>query len=249
MKTKQYPKCITASIVLAIILMFMLVGCKVSVNIHGPGDSQGSGVVDYYTMVPYDYDIMPHRLSDGGLSTDYKLTFYSAEGQAKDMEFTLTTYQRNQVLCPPGTYMMVSTRGDQFGDRGAIDSSGVPDSAMSMIQENNIMPPTTSLSDYAKWRTEILNTMHGEWATVDCHTIGNSELFYSYVLNDTFSDYDPDDLTELVNSLDADYLVQYRSDYLLYPNLRLISLFIQTSDNVSLFYCEYNEYIKFAYED
>ena len=129
--------------VLVLTFAFVFVGCRVSVRVTLPeDDSRNTGVKDWFAMVPYDYDIMPHQQSDGGLSTDYKMTFYSAEGQAKDMEFTLTTHARNQVIYPPGTYMSISTRGDQVVARGAMDSADIPDRAMAMIRENNPMPPT-----------------------------------------------------------------------------------------------------------
>jgi len=198
----------------------------------------------YYAIVPADYDIMPYYHSDGGRATDYKLTFYDAKGQPREMEFTILIDAQSQALYPPGTYLQTEISRGQVISRNAVDITAIPGPVMMQILTNYTSPATTSLTDYANWRTQVLTAMHGDWANVSC-TATEDTLVYTYVIKQN----NPQVATAYADCLDAVYMMQYRADYLLFPNLTAINLTVETSDGTQVFTHDYNEYIKFNYEN
>ncbi|GHU09861.1 hypothetical protein FACS189431_8530 [Alphaproteobacteria bacterium] len=97
---------------------------------------------DYYTVVPADYDITPQmQYTDNGeemaLGVVYNLVAYNAQGESKDVKFTILDKDSGWVTSgeyvQPGTYLLVQLSKQLMVGWGTISEDQVPTEILSKI--------------------------------------------------------------------------------------------------------------------
>jgi len=196
----------------------------------------------YYTIVPLDYDITPHRDQEGRL-TDYTLSCYNADGEEKVHTFTVLVDAHKSDLYPPGTFIRVDVSRHLVIGRRAVDEKDVPDKAMEKIKESFTPSTASTLADYADERTSHLAVKYTAAQSISCELDG-SDLIYTYV-------YGAEEKKLAENAadlLDPVYYVQYRTDKDAFPELASIVLEIKLSDGTTVFKQQYDTRVMFDYE-
>jgi uncharacterized protein (TIGR01655 family) len=89
---------------------------------------------DYYAMVPLGYDVTPEALMDSnGNAVDtgkrYELTAYDAQGEAKEVRFTVRGGDADQMP-QPGTFLLVKASKQLVVGWSVIEESEVPEKAL-----------------------------------------------------------------------------------------------------------------------
>jgi len=196
----------------------------------------------YYTVVPLDYDITPYRDQDGRV-TDYTLTCYNADGEAKVHTFSVLVDTHKSDLYPPGTFIKVDVSRQLVIGRRAVDEKDIPEKALEKIKESFTPSTATTLAEYADERTRHL-AMKGTGAqSISCAQNGTG-LVYTYVYSaegKTFAE-------NAADLLDPVYYAQFRTDKDAFPELTAIVLEIMLSDDTMVFTQEYNTRVMFDYE-
>ena len=99
---------------------------------------------DYYTMVPYDYDMAqaPMYSMSGeeiGTGVNYYLTAYGVNGEEKQVTFRVYSPEsglsRGEIQPRPGTYLWVSASKTILLRWREIGAADVPEAALSMINQ------------------------------------------------------------------------------------------------------------------
>lgn len=100
--------------------------------------------VDYYTMVPLDYNMesepiysMAGKEVDRGIN--YNLTAYNKQGESKSVSFTVidldSSGSRGEKQPQPGTYLWISASNQIVLRWKAVEISDIPEEALKMINE------------------------------------------------------------------------------------------------------------------
>ena len=196
----------------------------------------------YYTVVPLDYDIRPST-DAGGRFTDYTLTCYNADGEARDLSFSVLIDAHSSDLYPPATFIRVSLSKQLVLGRRAIDKADVPESALERIEAGFIPSAARSLTEYAEERTRQLSPQNTAVLAVSCGADG-SALRYAYVFNKG----EKAAAEEASILLDPVYYVQFRTDKDALPELTAIYLEIRLDDGTAIFSRKYDKRVEFDYE-
>ena len=197
----------------------------------------------YYTVVPFDYDITPYQDDQGGRVTDYGLTCYNADGEARELNFSVLVDAHNSDLYPPGTYLRVSASKHLVIGRRAVDEADVPEKAMEMIRVNFTPMSMSSLAEYAGERSRQLAAKNTSSLSVSCDAEG-AALIYKYVYS-AYAEELAEDAAEL---LDPVYSAQFRTDKQAFPELIAIFLEIWLDDGTTIFAQKYDKRVEFDYE-
>jgi len=187
----------------------------------------------YYTVVPLDYDLTPGRNDFNDRITEYVLTCYNADGNARELDFEINIDAHNADLYPPGTFLRVSASRQIVLGRRAVDESDVPEKALEKIMEAYEPSSASSLVEYADERTRQLG--------ISC-AADNSTLIYTYTYEDKSL---AEDAAEL---LDPMYQAQFRADQQARPELTTIFLEVKLEDGTEIFSQKYNQRVVFDYE-
>ena len=123
------------------IAMVVMAGLFVTLAIWGKQYYQDRYVgSDYYTMVPYDYDLTPvmrHTMKgdEAGLGLVMVLTAYNEQGESKTVRISL--YGDTPDAFPHhGTYLWVSASKTLVVNWKGIDQSDVPATVLEMISQS-----------------------------------------------------------------------------------------------------------------
>jgi len=197
----------------------------------------------FYSVVPLDYDITPYRDEQGDRVTDYTLTCYNADGEAREFSFTVLVDAHGSDLYPPGTYMRVDVSKQLVIGRRAVDEGSIPEKAKEGIAANFTPAFATSLEQYAEERTRQLAVQGTPAQTVSCIADGTT-LVYAY----TYSSAGKELAQKTVDFLDPVYSVQFRADKQAYPELTAIFLEIKLDDGTEIFSQKYDTRVEFDYE-
>ncbi|MCL2529845.1 MAG: hypothetical protein FWE41_05885 [Coriobacteriia bacterium] len=235
-KKKKVGKWIALAVVLAIALAGVLFLKQYYDLRYAPDD-------DFYTVVPLDYDITPYNDEQGGRLKDYSLTGYNAEGEAKDLVFTVFVDAHGADLYPPGTYLKVSVSKQMVLNCRALDVANVPAGALERIQASFVPSAATTLSEYAAERTQQLSVKNKPSLQVSC-TVSGTTLVYTY-------EYTAD-MQAIAESdaflLDPVYVSQFRTDKQAFDELTAIVLEVRLDDGTIIFSQKYNTRVEFTYE-
>jgi len=199
----------------------------------------------YYTAVPLDYDFTPTMSysTDGepmGLESNYRLFCYNAEGEARELEFRVSTSMHD--LYPPGTFVKVGASKLWATGKHAVPETDVPEKALEKI---NYTPSSAStLTEYAAERTRLLKTRAYPVADVSCDA-NETDLIYTYVYGTTVKESALRD----VESLDWVYRSQFRTDKDMFPELAAIHLIVELNDGTEIFSRKYDKIVRFGYEE
>jgi len=194
----------------------------------------------YYGVVPLDYDLTPSIAEDGmELVTYYNLTFYNADGEARELEGRVRTNMHD--LYPPGTFLEFSVSKQLVIGQRAIDESGVPEKALEKIKANNPPSSAANLSEYADERTRQLSAKTAPLVNVSC-AAGDNILTYTYIYGNAKS---AEDMVEMLESV---YKSQFRTDKLTFPELTAIFLEIKLEGGIVVFSQKYDQMVIFNYE-
>ena len=96
--------------------------------------------VDYYTMVPQDYNMTPETIydmsgkQDLGKGMNYTLTAYDDQGKAKTVKFTVM--EGGSGMPQPGTYLQVNASSEIVLKWNITDQSNIPEKALEKIKNN-----------------------------------------------------------------------------------------------------------------
>jgi len=196
----------------------------------------------FYSAVPPDYDITPHR-DKGGRVTEYTLLCYNSEGEARELSFSVLIDAHNSDLYPPGTFIRVGVSKQLVIGRRAVDEASVPKKALEKIKAGFAYTTATSLSEYAEERARRLASVNAGSAAVSCSAEGTA-LIYHYVY-----DMAEKDLAEAgAGLLDPVYYVQFRADKDAVAELTAIFLKIELADGTEIFSQKYDSRVMFDYE-
>ena len=230
-------------VIIALVLAVVLIAILVVLLAKGYYDSRYVLDKYYYTVVPLDYDITP-SVDSGGRFTDYALTCYNGDGEAKDLTFSVLIDAHSSDLYPPGTFLRVSCSKLLVIGRRAIDRSDVPERALARIDA--VFAPTSALSlaEYAAERTGQLAPGSVGAHEASCAPEG-SALRYIYV----FSAGGKAAAEAAAELLDPVYKVQFRTDKDAFPELTAIFLEIRMDDGTVVFSQKYDTRVKFDYEN
>ena len=199
----------------------------------------------YYTIVPGGYDITPYR-DRGGRLTDYTLMCYNADGEARELSFSVLIDAHQSDLYPPGTFIRVSMSKQLVIGRRAVDKSDVPEAAMAGILADlapSLASSASSLAEYAAARARVLAANNTAALSVSC-SVDGSVLVYKYV-------YAPDSKESAeaaADLLDPVYYVQFRSDKDAFSELTAIVLEVALADGTVVFSQQYDKRVVFDYE-
>jgi len=196
----------------------------------------------FYTVVPLDYDITPHR-DRGGRLTEYTLTGYNADGEAGELSFPVLIDTHKADLYPPGTYMMVSVSKQLVIGRRAVDKNDVPEKAMEKIRTGFAPSAASSPDEYAKERTGQLTAVNTIPLNVSCIADG-SVLVYTYV----YAEDAKESAEAAAQLLDPVYSVQFRTDKDTIPELTAIILRIELAGGTIVYSQKYDTRVMFDYE-
>jgi len=196
----------------------------------------------FYTVVPLDYDITPYRDQEGRV-TDYTLTCYNADGEAKEHTFSVLIDAHKSDLYPPGTFIQVDVSRQLVIGRRAVDEKDIPEKAMEKIKESFTPVAAPTLAEYADERTSHLAAKSTAAQSIACVQSG-SGLVYTYIYG-----VEGKTLAEkAADLLDPVYYVQFRTDKDAFPELTSIVLEIKLSDETMVFTQEYDTRVMFDYE-
>ena len=198
----------------------------------------------YYTVVPMDYDITPHRDNQGYRETTYSLKCYNADGEARALDFDVLIDAHSSHLYPPGTYMVVSASKQLVIGRRAVDRSGVPEKALERIDAGFVLSGAASIAEYAGERTRLLGAANKAFSAVSCVADGDS-LVYTYV----WAGEDMAGASEAAELLDPVYIAQFRTDKLLFDGIAAIYLEVKMGDGTVVFSQKYDTKVTFDYEN
>lgn len=197
----------------------------------------------YYTVVPLDYDITPYDDEQGGRMKDYVLTCYNADGEARELEFTVFIDAHGANLYPPGTFLKVRVSRQLVLDCYALDVADVPLGALERIRITFQPTTATSLVAYAQERSSQLSAIDTPSLQASCAAEGTT-LVYTYRYNAAAKE-----LAEAEASLlDPVYLAQFRADSEAFPELTAIALEVKLDDGTVVFSQSYDTRIEFTYE-
>jgi len=197
----------------------------------------------YYTVVPPDYDITPYQDKQGGRVTEYALICYNADGEARELEFSVLIDAHNSDLYPSGTYLRVSVSKQLVIGRRAVDETDIPKKAMENIKSDYVPDSVPLLDEYAEVRTRRLAAKNTPSLNVSCAADGTT-LIYTY----TFGAYAKELAEAASDVLDPVYYVQFRADKKAYPELTAIILDIKLDDGTVIFSQHYDKRVEFDYE-
>jgi len=196
----------------------------------------------FYTVVPLDYDITP-TLDAGGRITDYTLTGYNADGEARELTFSVLIDAHKSDLYPPGTFIRMDVSKQLVIGRRAIDEAGIPEKAAEKIKAGFTPVSASSLPEYADERTGQLAAKNTASLTVSCGADGSAlNYVYTYVAGERSA---AEAAAEL---LDPVYCVQFRTDKDTFPGLIAIYLEIRLDDGATVFSQKYDTRVEFDYE-
>jgi len=198
----------------------------------------------YYTVVPLDYDITPYRDKQGDRVTEYILECFNADGEAKELNFSVLIDAHNSDLYPPGTYLRVSVSKQLVIGRRALDETSVPEKALEMIRMAYAPAAASSLAQYAQERTRRLAAQDTPSLKTSCETDG-AALIYTYV----YSGDAKEQAETSAQLLDPVYSVQFRTDKQAVSELTAIFLDIRLSDGTVVFSQKYDTRVTFDYEN
>jgi len=196
----------------------------------------------FYTVVPLDYDITPYRDQEGRL-TDYTLTCYNADGEAKVHTFTVLIDAHESDLYPPGTFIKVDVSRQLVIGRRAVDEKSIPEKALEKIREGYTPSVASTLAEYADERTGHLAMKSTAAQSITCVQSGTA-LVYTYI-------YGAEGKTlaeKAADLLDPVYYAQFRTDKDAFKELTAIVLEIKLADETMVFSQEYNTRVVFDYE-
>ncbi|MDR2524819.1 MAG: DUF1093 domain-containing protein [Oscillospiraceae bacterium] len=198
----------------------------------------------YYTVVPPDYDNTPVRAFDKdgnaqGLKVVYTLVCYSADGKARELEFSGSLDFHD--VYPPGTYIRVSASKKWATGKEALDASNVPEKALEKLREVFSPSKAASLTEYAAERAQILSARNTPSLTISCKADGTT-LIYTYVYGGKML------AEEQKEFLDPVYKSQFRADKQIRPELTAIFLELRTEDGQTVFSQKYDKQVLFGYE-
>ena len=196
----------------------------------------------YYTVVPTDYDITPYT-DQGGRLTQYDLMCYNADGESRELSFTVLIDTHKSDLYPPGTFIRVSASKQLVIGRRAVDVNDVPEKALDRIKADFSPSAASSPDEYAEERSRSLAAMANGAMTVSCLAEG-STLIYTYLY-----DAGAKDLAEAAAELlDPVYYVQFRTDKDALPELTAIILEVKLTDGTVIYSQKYETRVLFDYE-
>ena len=197
---------------------------------------------NYYTVVPLDYDITPY-IDTGGRVTDYALKCFNADGEARDLTFSVLIDAHSSDLYPSGTFMKVGVSKQLVIGRRAVGRDDVPKGALEKIEAVFAPSAARSAAEYAEERTGQLATKNTASLAVSC-TLDGAALRYVYVYG-----ADKKAAAEAAAELlDPVYYVQYRTDKDAFPELTAIFLEIRLDDGAEVFSKKYDTRVTFDYE-
>jgi len=196
----------------------------------------------FYTVVPLDYDITP-TIDAGGRTTDYALLGYNADGEARELAFSVLIDAHKSDLYPPGTFIRVDVSKQLVIGRRAIDEAGIPEKAAEKIRAGFAPVSASSLPEYADERTSRLAVKNTASLTVSCVADG-SALSYIY----TYNAGERSAVEAAAELLDPVYFVQFRTDKDAFPELTAIYLEIRLDDGTTVFSQRYDTRVEFDYE-
>ena len=196
----------------------------------------------YYSVVPLDYDITPY-IETGGRVTDYSLKCFNADGEARDLTFTVLIDAHSSDLYPPGTYIKVSVSKHLVIGRRAVDRASVPERALERIEAGFAPSAARSPAEYADERTRHLEKKNTASLAVSC-TLDGTALRYIYV----YGAGEKAAAEAAAQLLDPVYYVQYRTDREAFPELTAIFLEIRLDGGVEVFSKKYDSRVAFDYE-
>ena len=198
----------------------------------------------YYTVVPLDYNITPYRDTQGDRVTDYTLECYNADGETRELDFSVLIDAHNSDLYPPGTFLKVSVSKQMVIGRRALDETSVPEKALEMIRINYTPTAASSLAQYADGRTRQLAAQETASLKISCIADG-ATLSYTYVYNS----YAKELAEAAAQLLDPVYSVQFRTDKQAFSELTAIFLEIKLSDGTAVFSQKSDTRVTFDYEN
>jgi uncharacterized protein (TIGR01655 family) len=127
-----------------VIIGAVVIALVVAVAIFGRKYYQDRYVgLDYYAMIPLDYDVTPETLlssrgEDMGLGKEYTLTAYSADGTEKNVSFNVyapgSQMANTRELPQPGQYLLVKASKTIVINWDIIEKSKVPEQALARLE-------------------------------------------------------------------------------------------------------------------
>jgi len=99
---------------------------------------------DYYAQVPQNYDMTPRDIKSMkgeslGTGVEYKLTAYDAQGEPRDVEFTVadpdSSISRGEQQPQPGDYLWVSASKQLVVRWKAAAQNDIPAKALAAIRQ------------------------------------------------------------------------------------------------------------------
>jgi len=134
---KKKPVLITILIAVTVLIVMLAVWGKQYYEDRYVG-------LDYYTMIPLDYDMSSETIHDMsgnemGTGINYKLTAYDKQGESKEVEFTVddpdSEYSLGETQPQPGEFLLVSASKQIVLRWSKIGKDSIPKNILEIIEK------------------------------------------------------------------------------------------------------------------